>query len=113
MECKTYGFFVPNFIVPNKFSIIRCLTAGEGLAVLPDFTTCISMHEIALGAFHHFASESQVKELMTEGENLMTKIAYGSLKQRPLVLGKFDELNVALQDMKTKNSPVKYVIELQ
>lgn len=29
--------FVPNYIVPNKFSIIRCLSAGEGLAVLPEF----------------------------------------------------------------------------
>ncbi|MGF7025609.1 MULTISPECIES: LysR family transcriptional regulator [Sphingobacterium] len=29
--------FVPNYIVPNKFSIIRCLSVGQGLAVLPDF----------------------------------------------------------------------------
>ncbi|SFW67330.1 LysR family transcriptional regulator [Chitinophaga sancti] len=29
--------FVPNYIVPNKFSIIRCLSEGNGLAVLPDF----------------------------------------------------------------------------
>ncbi len=29
--------FVPNYIVPNKFSIIRCLSLGRGLAVLPDF----------------------------------------------------------------------------
>ncbi|QES88196.1 LysR family transcriptional regulator [Rhizosphaericola mali] len=29
--------FVPNFIVPNKFSIIRCLSLGKGLAVIPDF----------------------------------------------------------------------------
>jgi Transcriptional regulator len=29
--------FVPNYIVPNKFSIIRCLAEGNGLAVLPDF----------------------------------------------------------------------------
>ncbi|WP_437918709.1 LysR family transcriptional regulator [Sphingobacterium sp. LRF_L2] len=29
--------FVPNFIVPNKFSIIRCLSVGKGLAVIPDF----------------------------------------------------------------------------
>lgn len=29
--------FVPNYIVPNKFSILRCLSAGKGLAVLPDF----------------------------------------------------------------------------
>lgn len=29
--------FLPNYIVPNKFSIIRCLSLGNGLAVLPDF----------------------------------------------------------------------------
>ncbi|MFT4204977.1 MAG: LysR family transcriptional regulator [Chitinophagaceae bacterium] len=29
--------FLPNYIVPNKFSIIRCLSIGNGLAVLPDF----------------------------------------------------------------------------
>lgn len=35
-----FGFkpdFVPNYIVPNKFSILRCLSAGKGLAILPDF----------------------------------------------------------------------------
>ncbi|GLB51068.1 LysR family transcriptional regulator [Neptunitalea chrysea] len=29
--------FLPNYIVPNKYSIIRCLSEGEGLAILPDF----------------------------------------------------------------------------
>lgn len=29
--------FLPNYIVPNKFSIIRCLSVGSGLAILPDF----------------------------------------------------------------------------
>lgn len=29
--------FIPNYIVPNKFSIIRCLSQGSGLAILPDF----------------------------------------------------------------------------
>lgn len=29
--------FVPNYIVPNKFSIIRCLSKGSGFAILPDF----------------------------------------------------------------------------
>jgi len=29
--------FVPNYIVPNKFSITRCLSIGKGLAVIPDF----------------------------------------------------------------------------
>lgn len=29
--------FLPNYIVPNKFSIIRCLSIDGGLAVLPEF----------------------------------------------------------------------------
>lgn len=29
--------FLPNYIVPNKFSIIRCLSMGTGLAILPEF----------------------------------------------------------------------------
>lgn len=34
---ETMPAFVPNYIVPNKFSIIRCLSVGEGISVLPDF----------------------------------------------------------------------------
>ncbi|WP_118973219.1 LysR family transcriptional regulator [Taibaiella koreensis] len=29
--------FRPNYIVPNLSSIVRCLTGGQGLAVVPDF----------------------------------------------------------------------------
>lgn len=29
--------FLPNYIVPNKFSIIRCLAEGGGISVLPDY----------------------------------------------------------------------------
>jgi DNA-binding transcriptional LysR family regulator len=29
--------FKPNYIVPNLNSIVRCLTSGEGIAVIPDF----------------------------------------------------------------------------
>lgn len=31
--------FTANYIVPNKFSIIRCLALGEGLALLPNILT--------------------------------------------------------------------------
>jgi LysR family transcriptional regulator, transcriptional activator of the cysJI operon len=27
----------PNYVLPNKFSILRCLSLGRGLALLPDF----------------------------------------------------------------------------
>ncbi|WP_229253920.1 substrate-binding domain-containing protein [Dyadobacter sp. NIV53] len=29
--------FRPNYIVPNLNSIVRCLTGGVGLAIIPDF----------------------------------------------------------------------------
>lgn len=38
--------FKPNFIVPNMSSIVRCLSRGEGLAVIPDF---LSMKELERG----------------------------------------------------------------
>ncbi|MCC9043110.1 LysR family transcriptional regulator [Myroides sp. M-43] len=31
--------FTANYIVPNKFSIVRCLTIGKGLGLLPDLIT--------------------------------------------------------------------------
>ncbi len=31
--------FKPNYIVPNMSSIIRCLSGGQGIAVIPDFLT--------------------------------------------------------------------------
>ncbi len=79
---------------------------------LPAFTTCISLHEIALGAFHEFASDVQVSQLMAEGEKLLFKIGQGVFKQRQLVLGEFEHLNVILQEMKARNSSDKYVIKL-
>jgi DNA-binding transcriptional LysR family regulator len=38
--------FKPNYIVPNLNSIVRCLTAGGGLAIIPDF---LCKKEIDLG----------------------------------------------------------------
>lgn len=29
--------FKPNYIVPNMSSIVRCLSGGNGIAVIPDF----------------------------------------------------------------------------
>ncbi|SMD16460.1 LysR family transcriptional regulator [Pedobacter nyackensis] len=38
--------FKPNYIVPNLCSIIRCLSAGDGIAVMPDF---LSKRELDAG----------------------------------------------------------------
>jgi DNA-binding transcriptional LysR family regulator len=37
LNFNKYPDFRPNYIVPNLNSIIRCLSSGKGLAVVPDF----------------------------------------------------------------------------
>lgn len=37
LNFKEHPDFLPNYIVPNKFSIIRCLSEDNGLAILPEF----------------------------------------------------------------------------
>jgi LysR family transcriptional regulator, transcriptional activator of the cysJI operon len=37
LNFKKHPDFRPNFIVPNKCSIVRCLSDGKGFAVMPDF----------------------------------------------------------------------------
>jgi len=39
--------FKPNYIVPNMSSIIRCLSAGQGIAIIPDF---LSGKELEVGS---------------------------------------------------------------
>ena len=37
LNFNKYPDFRPNYIVPNLNSIVRCLSSGKGLAVVPDF----------------------------------------------------------------------------
>lgn len=37
LNFNKYADFRPNYIVPNLNSIVRCLSSGKGLAVVPDF----------------------------------------------------------------------------
>lgn len=37
LNFNKYPDFRPNYIVPNLNSIVRCLSSGQGLAVIPDF----------------------------------------------------------------------------
>lgn len=37
LNFNKYPDFRPNYIVPNLNSIVRCLSSGEGLSVIPDF----------------------------------------------------------------------------
>lgn len=79
---------------------------------LPAFNTCISIHEIALGAFHKFATDKQIAKLMSEGQILLNEIGTGILKQRSLLIDDFEHLNTWLQQMKNNHSSDKYVIRV-
>lgn len=79
---------------------------------LPPFSTCVSLHEIALGAFHRFASEKQTVQLMTDGEKLLQQISTGKLKLRDQKISSFDRLPTHLAEMKHTNSSYKYLIEV-
>ncbi len=59
----------------------------------PGFTTCVSLHEIALGAFHKFANEQQIARLISDGEMLLNQIGNGKLKLRQLSVDSFENLS--------------------
>lgn len=76
------------------------------------FTTCVSLHEVALGAFHQYASRKQIASLMNEGEHLLKNIGNGILKQREYSIESFANLPQHLAKMKKDNSSVKYLVKI-
>lgn len=81
-------------------------------APLSAFTTCISLHEIALGAIHRHGSRKQIAELMQDGERLLDKIGNGTLKLRQQSVDDFENLPRHLAEMKKNNTEVKYIIKV-
>ena len=63
--------FKPNYIVPNMSSIIRCLSAGKGIAVVPDF---LSKRELDAGKI----------KLIWEGENVIENTLYFGTRKRTI-----------------------------
>ena len=63
--------FKPNFIVPNLNSIVRCLSSGTGLAVIPDF---LCKREIEAG---------DVK-LIWEGRKKVENTLYFSMRKKTI-----------------------------
>jgi len=63
--------FKPNFIVPNLSSIIRCLSKGDGVAVVPDF---LSRKEMAAGNIR----------LIWEGNNPIENTLYFGTRKKTM-----------------------------
>ena len=71
LNFNKYPEFRPNYIVPNINSIIRCLSSGKGLAVVPDF---LCKKEIDNG---------QVK-LVWEGKTPLRNILYFATRKKTM-----------------------------
>lgn len=76
------------------------------------FTTCISLHEIALGAIHQYGSAKQMAQLMLNGEKLLSRVGNGELRQRDSSINSFGNLSEHLAKMKKDNSSTKYLIKI-
>ena len=63
--------FKPNFIVPNMSSIIRCLSSGKGVAVMPDF---LSKKELDAGHI----------KLIWEGYTVIENTLYFGTRKRTI-----------------------------
>jgi DNA-binding transcriptional LysR family regulator len=63
--------FKPNYIVPNKCSIVRCLSEGKGFAIIPDF---LCRHEL---------QTKKVKEVW-EGNNVMENTLYFGKRKKTM-----------------------------
>lgn len=71
--------FRPNYIVPNLNSIVRCLSAGPGLAVIPDF---LCMNEIRSGLI----------QLIWEGDKRLKNTLYFGTRKKTNHKGEIDHL---------------------
>jgi DNA-binding transcriptional LysR family regulator len=71
LNFNKYPDFRPNYIVPNLNSIIRCLSSGKGLAVMPDF---LCRKEI---------ENDQIK-LIWEGKTPLKNILYFATRKKTM-----------------------------
>lgn len=78
LNFNKYADFRPNYIVPNLNSIVRCLSSGKGLAVVPDF---LCKKEL---------DNNQIK-LIWKGKNLLTNTLYFATRKKTIYV---DEINL-------------------
>jgi DNA-binding transcriptional LysR family regulator len=69
--------FRPNYIVPNLNSIVRCLSSGLGLAIIPDL---LCKKEV----------ESGLVKLLWAGENKLTNTLYFAVKKKTTYAAEID-----------------------
>lgn len=77
------------------------------------FTTCLSLHEIALGAMHQHGSDAQWAELVQAGQGLLERVGSGALTLPPFDVSPFDALPESLMRLKRNDRAIKYLIKIE
>jgi DNA-binding transcriptional LysR family regulator len=76
--------FKPNYIVPNICSIIRCISNGEGFAIIPDF---LCRDEIDKGSV----------KLVWEGCKIMENTLYFGTRKKTIYAGEIRQIQTVLE----------------
>ncbi|HVI44777.1 MAG TPA: LysR family transcriptional regulator [Chitinophaga sp.] len=77
--------FKPNYIVPNKCSIVRCLSDNKGFAVMPDF---LCRNELQTG---------KVK-LVWEGDNIIENTLYFGKRKKTMFAGEIKAIESLFEE---------------
>lgn len=86
LNFNKYPDFRPNYIVPNLNSIVRCLSSGRGLAIIPDF---LCKKEVESGL---------VKQLW-KGQTELTNTLYFGTKKKTMYSTETDVIKKLFRDV--------------
>ncbi|MCF0054873.1 LysR family transcriptional regulator [Dyadobacter sp. CY356] len=86
LNFNKYPDFRPNYIVPNLNSIVRCLSSGKGLAVIPDF---LCKKEV----------ESGLVKILWRGKNELTNTLYFGTKKKTMYTSETDVIKKLFRDV--------------
>ncbi|MFD2603570.1 LysR family transcriptional regulator [Flavobacterium suzhouense] len=85
LNFNKYPDFRPNYIVPNLNSIVRCLSGGIGLAVIPDFLC------------HREIENGQI-QLIWEGEPKLTNTLHFATRKKTMYADEIEVIKKIFRD---------------
>lgn len=85
LNFNKYPDFRPNYIVPNLNSIVRCLSSGIGLAVIPDFLC------------HREIENGQI-QLIWEGEPKLTNTLHFATRKKTMYVDEIEVIKKIFRD---------------
>lgn len=86
LNFNKYPDFRPNYIVPNLNSIVRCLSSGKGLAIIPDF---LCKKEV----------ENGLVKVLWKGDKELTNTLYFGTKKKTMYSAETDVIKKLFRDV--------------